>query len=131
MSHKRGSLYLLAPTLVIATRRPSEAVGVVVGPQTTIAAPPYPSIADSAPLSHPRPVAGSDRERYLCHIAPLIVDGVDDLGWEGVGATLAEDPLSQERVRDGAMSFYARVPVTMAEPMPTEWLLQKQPLSED
>jgi len=68
------------------------------------------SAAASAPITGLRPVAGSYMQRYLSKVAPLIVQCMNDLGWEAtydprLGALLAEVPLSQEMERDGAMSF--------------------------
>ena len=109
MNYKRGPLYLLALTLVTAACERNEAVA-LSEPQTTITAPANASIADSAPGSGLRPAAGSYPQRYLSNIAPLIVNCMNDLGWEAtydprLGALLAEVPPSQVMERDGAMSF--------------------------
>lgn len=68
------------------------------------------SIAGSAPGSGPRPATGSYRQRYLSNVAPLIVNCINDLGWEAtydsrLGVLLPEVSLSQEKERDAAMSL--------------------------
>jgi hypothetical protein len=68
------------------------------------------SIADSAPISSPRPAASGYRQRYLSVVSPLIVHCMNDLGWEATydpqhGALLADVPPSQVMERDRTMSF--------------------------
>lgn len=68
------------------------------------------STVDPAPISGPRPPVGSSRQRYLSVSSRLIVNCMNDLGWEATydprhGALLAEVPPSQIMERDRTMSF--------------------------
>jgi hypothetical protein len=68
------------------------------------------SIADSGPISGPRPPVGSYRGRYLSVSAPLIVHCMNDLGWEATydplhGAVIADVPPSQIEERDRTTAF--------------------------
>ena len=113
MDHKYRPWTLLALTLVIAACGRIDLEATSLKPQTTTAATTADSdtsIADSAPISGPRPTAGSYRQRYLSDVAPLIVQCMNQLGWEATydprrGVLLAEVPPSQEMEPFGAMSF--------------------------
>lgn len=113
MGHKFRSWCLLVLTLVIAACSQTDVEATSSGSQTTTAATTAgsdTSIPDSAPISGPKPPVGSYRQRYLAVSAPLIVECMNDLGWEatydpGHGALLADVPQSQMLERDGAMTF--------------------------
>jgi len=102
MNYKRGPSYLLALTLLVGAWGPIEA--------KALSEPERSTVADSAPTSGPRPAVGSYRQRYLSSVAPLIVDCMNDLGWEATyetrhGALLGEVPPSQGMERDAAMTL--------------------------
>ena len=113
MDHKRRAWSLVVLALVMAACVRVEGVATSLQPQTTTAATTADSdarIADSAPISGPRPPVGSYRQRYLSVSAPLIVRCMNDLGWEATydpqgGAVLADVPPSQIEERDRTTAF--------------------------
>ena len=113
MDHKYRPWSLLILALVMAACGRVDGGATLLEPQRTTApttADTDARIADSAPISGPRPPVGSYRQRLLYVSAPLIVHCMIDLGWEASydprhGVLLADVPPSQVMERDRTMSF--------------------------